>query len=409
MNLHTGMPVWRATCPHVREYPKLEEDIDCEVLVIGAGDSGALVSYLLMEHGIDTVLIDKRAVAHGSSFASTGLLQFSNDKSLTACLNTFGEAQGLRFYQLCQEALNDLEAISSQLVYSPEFARRPSLYVASCPEDVAMLQEECRALQKYGFPVDFWTEDQIAAKYSFRKPGAIYAQGDAEVNPFKLVNGLIETSYLKGMRVFANTEVFRMPGEKGRLVFRAGRHAVRAQYAVYATGYETQELRRNPNAVLTSAFAMATKPVASFDGWHARSLIWETARPYLYIRTTADNRIVMGGLDEPTTDPEERERMLPRKTELLLQNVQELFPNMPELEVAYSWTGAFGSTHDGLPMVGEQEGFDNSYFMLGYGGNGTVYSAIAAKLVAAAIVHGGHPDLELFRVERPRHASALVW
>ena len=33
------------------------------------------------------------------------------------------------------------------------------------------------------------------------------------------------------------------------------------------------------------------------------AMIWETARPYLYLRTTSDNRIIAGGRDIPFSNP----------------------------------------------------------------------------------------------------------
>lgn len=409
MNLRTGTFLWPSTLPEARTYPSLDKDADCEVLVIGGGESGSLVSYQLNEQGVDTILVDKRPVAHGTCSANTGLLQMSNDKPLTACMHTFGQEFGARFYALCRQAVDDLEAIAAKLVYSPEFRRRPSLYYASCPDDVPQLRDEYEALRGIGFPVEFWDRDRIARHFSFEKPGAIYTQGDAEVNPFKLVNALIHTAHDRGLRVYTNTEITDCRVQYDRVVFQAGRHRIRAKYAVYATGYEAQEERRHPNAVMSSSFAIATKPLPAFPGWHERCLLWETARPYLFIRTTADHRIVVGGFDEGTVSPEEREIMLPHKREVLLEALRRLFPAIPDLEAEYAWTAAFGSTHDGLPMFGERPGYPQCFFLLGYGGNGTIYSMIGSKLVADRIVHGrSSPDLELFRLDRAAHARPTV-
>ena len=43
------------------------------------------------------------------------------------------------------------------------------------------------------------------------------------------------------------------------------------------------------------------------------TLIWETARPYIYMRTTVDNRIIIGGLDEDTNIAQERDSKLIHK------------------------------------------------------------------------------------------------
>lgn len=405
MNLKTGPLNWLDTLPSPPVYPQLTEDIECEVLVIGGGEAGSLAAYHLTESGVDTVIVDRRRIGFGSTSANTGLLQFANDKPLTACINTFGERDGVRFYQLCKEAVDDLERISAQLEISPDYIRRDSLYYASNEFDLPPLQKEFLALKNYGFDVTYLNQQEIGEKFSFSKPGAIYSRGDAEINPYKLANGLVHHAHKKGLRVFQETEIVSHVFHPDHIVFYTkDRRQIRAQKAVFCTGYETQEIKVNPNAVLSSSYAVVTEPVSEFPGWHNRCLIWETARPYLYIRTTADNRIVVGGKDESTIITEERDRMLLNKRDLLLQTVQEMFPEIPNLRADYFWSATFGGTHDGYPLIGTQPEFPNCYFSLGYGGNGTVYSTIGAQIVTDLITKGKSPDADLFRFDRPAHS-----
>ena len=61
---------------------------------------------------------------------------------------------------------------------------------------------------------------------------------------------------------------------------------------------------------LTSTYALISHPVAPEYLWPEHCLIWETADPYLYIRTTDGNRIIVGGEDEKFSDPEHRDSLL---------------------------------------------------------------------------------------------------
>ncbi|ARU63952.1 amino acid oxidase [Tumebacillus avium] len=401
MNLKTGPLLWLDSLPEPPQYPRLEEDISCAVLVIGGGEAGALTSYHLHQAGVDVVLVDRRTIGFGSTSANTGLLQFGNDKPLTSCINTFGEANGVRYYKLCEKAVGDLETLSGQLEIFPDYVRRDSLYYATNAEDVPALQKEYEALKQYGYDVTYLQKADIEQKFSFSKAAAIYARGDAEINPYKLANGLTLTAHKKGMRVYQETEITTHITQDDHLVFfTKDRRQIKAQKAVIATGYETQEIKRNSNALINSSYAIATQPLDDFPGWHNRCLIWETARPYLYIRTTADNRILAGGLDEATNIEAERDAKLLHKKDLLLQEVQQLFPQLPDLRVDYFWSAAFGETHDGYPLIGTQPEFPHCYFPLGYGGNGTVYSTIAAQVLTGLITEGRHPDADMFRFDR---------
>ncbi|WP_068775245.1 FAD-binding oxidoreductase [Paenibacillus sp. FJAT-26967] len=402
MDLVTGHTYWPHTLEKKPVYPAVEEDLECDVLVIGGGMAGAMSSYMLHKSGLDTILVDGTTVAGGSSSANTGLIQFFNDKTLTSCIHTYGEQNGVTFYKLCEEAVNTLADIMTLENIEGAVTRRESLYLASSDSDLSMLKEEYDNLRKYGFDVEFWEAADLADKFSFTKPGAIFAKGDAALNPFRCVHGLVSSSASSGMRVYEHTRIeSRKDTEEGIVFYTKDRHRIRAKHAVYATGYETQEMKPNANAKLLTSYALVTEPLPEITNWYRECMIWETARPYLYMRTTDDNRIVIGGEDEPMMGEHDRINRLPVKQKLLLDQARAMFPHL-DLRVAYAWSAVFGETHDGYPLIGSQPEFPNSTFALIYGGNGAVYATIAADIIKRKLCgEEPHPAAHYFRFNRP--------
>jgi glycine/D-amino acid oxidase-like deaminating enzyme len=401
MDLVSGRLLWPDKYEKSPTYESLQKNINCEVVVVGGGQAGALHAHSLIEKDIDTVLVEQSKIGSGSTSANTGILQFCNDKSLTSCINSFGLENGLNFYKLCKKALDDLEEISTSL--PSNFQRKDSLYFASDEADLKELVQEYEALKKHGFPVRFLSQEDIEERFSFSKPGAILSSDDAEINPYQCAHDIIKATKLKGLKVFEQTKVQHIKHEnnKVRLMTNTG-YTIIAEKVVFTTGYETQKLKRNRNAILSSTYTIATNNIDDryFEGWYNRCLIWETARPYLYIRTTNDNRIVCGGLDEDTANPAKRDGKLHSKGPALLAEIQNLFPSIKDLRVDYAWAGMFGSTHDGLPFIGTQPEFPNCYFSLGYGGNGTIYSVFSSEIIADLITKGNHPLSHLFSFDR---------
>ncbi|MFJ7753764.1 NAD(P)/FAD-dependent oxidoreductase [Peribacillus muralis] len=409
MDLKAGKVFWKDTFK-ARKYPILEEDLTCDVCIVGSGSSGAHCAHFLAETGLNVVLIDKRDISEGSTIANTGLLQYSNDKTLTSFIHSFGEEAGTRHVQLCLDAIRTLEKeVVPTLEENPDFKIRKSLYYASSPDDVPVLKEEYENLKSRNFPVEYYTEKEIKEKFSFSKAAALVTGNDAEINPYKHAHLLIENAYHKGVRVYSNTKINgKVLKEDQTVLFTENGHTIRAQKVIFATGYEAQEEVRDKNAVILSSYAIATNPIADHAKWHEDMMIWETARPYLYARKTADNRIIIGGLDESTGFIEKRNSMLINKRDELLKELVSLFPELQnEITADYAWGAFFGETHDGLPTIGIYPDHPNCYFLLGYGGNGTVYSVILSQIIRDLITKGVHPDSDLYLKERniPKRVS----
>lgn len=395
MNLITGNLFWNRGVS-VPCYPPLENDMICDVLVVGSGEAGAHIAYFLAKIGMSVMLIEKREIACGSTFANVGLLQFFHDKSLTSLIHTFGEEKGVRAYKLCYEALRTMEKVVSTLDIEPQFIPRNSLYYASKSEDVSSLQEEYNTLQKYGFPVEYFTEVDIKERYSFTKQAALYTHGDAEVNPYLLAHSLLHKANQMGAIIHEHTEALHIKKRQNDLICytKTGNQIV-AKNIIMATGYEALFGKKEKNTTVETSYAVVTNEIDQFEGWHERSLIWETARPYLYFRTYK-NRIMVGGLDEAMQIQSIGDTKLLHKRDILINIVREMFPQYKNIQAEYYWAAAFGSSHDGLPILKEDKKIHNLFYALLHGGNGTVYGMVFAKIFEQLFTNKEREDFSLF-------------
>lgn len=213
------------------------------------------------------------------------------------------------------------------------------------------MREEYENLVANGFDSEFWEEDKIAALYSFSKPAGLYSRGDAEANPYRTVHSLIAKAASNGVRVFEQSEAKHYEFTEDGVICHTESTRIIAKDVIFAMGYETQEFKKDRGAELINTYAVMTKPLKDFPKWHERSLLWETARPYLYFRTTPEGRIIAGGKDEQLTDPERREVRVISQGQKLLKELEALFPEIKGIELEYSWGAVFGSTRDGLPYI----------------------------------------------------------
>jgi len=168
---------------------------------------------------------------------------------------------------------------------------------------------------------------------------------------------------------------------------------------VFATGYESQQYTGVKVCRFKSTYALVTQPLASVAPWNEHHVFWESARPYLYFRTTDDRRLLAGGADLDFRNPPKRDALIERQTTEVLDRVKELFPELP-LEIEFAWAGTFAETKDGLAYIGRPAALPHAYFALGFGGNGITFSAIAADIIADQLKGRPNTDAEIFRFGR---------
>src|SRR6476620_7687324 len=111
MNLKAGLPYWLIKDGLPFNYPRLEKNIETDVLIMGGGISGAITAYYLMRAGINCVVVDSRSIGLGSTCASTSLLQYEIDVSLTDLKNKIGLAAAVDAYRLCGDSIGKLQEI----------------------------------------------------------------------------------------------------------------------------------------------------------------------------------------------------------------------------------------------------------------------------------------------------------
>lgn len=401
MDLHSGTPFWPLRNGLLATYPALDRPVETTVAIVGAGITGALVAHYLAKSGVDCVVLDRRDAASGSTAASTALLQYEIDVPLRRLAQLVGEEHAARAYRICHHAIDKLERLTLELGHDVEFKRVRSLQGASRQAHVPGLREELAQRTRLGFAVDFWDARRLQSQCALPFPAALISHQAAQLDPHRLTATLLTAAAARGTRIYDRTAVARWkPTRLGVELVTSEGHRIRAQHLVNATGYETAPWLPDNLVKMHSTYALVTEPIAALPGWPEGHLVWETARPYTYMRRTADDRLLIGGGDEPFLDARRRDALLSAKTTTLSRRLRRLLPDA-RCAVDYSWCGAFAETADGLPFIGRRDPGAPVYHVLGYGGNGITFSLIAAEVIRDLVLEGASAAEDLFRFDRP--------
>ena len=336
MNLTSSHPFWSINNGLPANYPSLQRDVLCDAVVIGGGITGALVAVHLAEAGVDTLLIDKRDIGTGSTSGSTALLQYEIDVPLRELIKKVGPGAATRSYQLCGESIGKLERLAARLKIDCGFERKPSLFLARHQCEIPELREEFQLRRKMGLDLEFYDAAAVRKRFPFSRPAALFSQDGGQVDPHRLTHGLLASGKRAGLEVCDRTEMKRLEQtRRGVLVTTRNGFQITARRAVIAAGFESKALLKGEAGTLKSTYALISEPLPKISEWHQQCLIWDSGSPYLYLRTTAEGRVIVGGEDEDFVNAKRRDALISKKTRTLVKKFWCLFPDVP-LEVAFA-------------------------------------------------------------------------
>jgi glycine/D-amino acid oxidase-like deaminating enzyme len=343
------------------------------VAVIGGGVTGCACALALAERGLRVRVHEAREVASGASGRNGGFALRGGPMPYDRACEQLGAEQARRLWSLTERALERLALLAGNA-----FRPTGSLRLAVDAAEAAKLRREHAALREDGFAVE-WVET-LPAPLAGRFTAALRHPSDGALQPASWVRRLAAAAAAAGVEVREHDRVTALDLDAGHVV-------------VATDGYTSGLVPALDAAVRpTRGQVVATEPLPKllFPCPHY------ARHGYDYWQQTPDRRLVIGGWRDASLDTEwtAEETTTPPVQERLEAFVRDLLGTLPR--IAHRWAGSFGTTTDGLPLVGPVPGRPSVWVAAGYSGHGNVLGLACGELVARAIAGERPPELELF-------------
>ena len=364
-----------------------------DIIIVGAGITGAFLAERMTRAGWSVAVLDRRAPQKGATAASTALVMWETDCPLIELEQRIGFEAAAMIWRRCFAAIQAMFAFAPQV--GAHVQAQESLYLAGDRLDPTLLKLEGELRRRANLPSHWksgeavWARDAIIARAALRSAGA------ASLDPIQFSRALLKAAERRGAYIYDNQEVEEIdPLEaKVRARTRAGVH-VSGRALVLATGYEMPDFVPKEGRRVDSTWVVAT-PYAGPE----RPLVWEASSVYAYMRTVQDH-IIIGGEDEPGLSAEQRDARMAVKAKTLTEKLRALAPDFGEARPDLIWSAFFGSTEDGLPLIGPIPGAPRTFAAYGYGGNGITFSVLAAELLFRQLLRKTDPIERFFALDR---------
>ncbi len=394
-------PYWSKTAT-VPQFPSLAQDLEADVVVVGAGLTGITAAYLLKQAGAKVVLLDRQRCAAADTGHTTAHLTYVTDERLHRLVKVFGHDAAKAFWEAGLAAIDEISRIVQRLKIDCDFHWAPgylhgSLLKDRSAKDRKSLEQDAALARDFGFAVEFLDSVPYADR-----PGVRFAQ-QAKFHPLKYLARLLNEIAGQGSHVFENTEFSEVEPEP--LTVKAGKYKVRCEYLVIAThtplvgksGMVKATFFQSKLALYTSYVLGAALP----KGILPEALFWDTGDQYYYLRIDPrpDCDYAIFGGEDVKTGQEENPVVVFKRLE------DQLKKCLPEADVRDRWLGQVVETNDGLPFIGESAG--RQFIATGFCGNGFTLGTLSAVMARDRYLQRKNPWFDLFRVDRRKfHGGA---
>ncbi len=384
MNPELGQSIslWIATA-QVPVYAPLNEDVEADVCVIGAGIAGLSVAYQLAKAGRSVVVLDDGAIGGGETSRTTAHLSNEIDDTYVEIERLHGARGAQLAFESHNAAIDEIEGITRLEGIECDFARLDGFLFAAPGEDTQVLDDELEAARRAGH--NAVEKIERAPLVDFESGPALRFPRQGQFHVLKYLDGLAGAVEKYDGKIYCGSHVEKISTESEDVarVEVAGGHEVTCTFVVVATNSPFNDMvtMHTKQAAYRTYVIGAQVPKGAVEP----GLYWDTADPYHYVRLQAldeaNEVLIVGGEDHKTGQADDAESRYANLEEW----ARERFT--PLGEVLFRWSGQVLEPVDGLAFIGRNPSDSpNVFIATGDSGMGMTHGTIAGILIRDLIL-----------------------
>ncbi|MER9020249.1 FAD-binding oxidoreductase [Mesorhizobium sp. M0898] len=373
------------------EYPALDGDRTCDVVIVGGGFTGLSAAAHLATTGADVVLIETHRFGDGASGRNGGQLGTGQRAWAEELEAEYGFSRAKALFDLAEEAkahLLDFAAMHQiEIDYMPG-----QMSVAHKKRYVDDYKAHAEIMaSRFGYPhISFMdaaeTAERLGSTHYF---GGTRDTGTGHIHPLKLVIGTAKVAAEAGAKLFEQTPSTGITSGGGKVRVATPKGTITAAKCLIGVNAYggTLEPVSAAHIMPIGSFIGATIPLGAdskvLPGGEA---VDDSRFVVRYFRKSKDGRLLFGGREiYAVNDPKDIHIHIRRQ-------IAEIYPALNDVEITHGWGGYVGITVPRKPFV--REVMPNVISIGGYSGHGVMLSNFFGKLYAETVA-GNRDRLKL--------------
>jgi glycine/D-amino acid oxidase-like deaminating enzyme/nitrite reductase/ring-hydroxylating ferredoxin subunit len=388
--------LWQQTTTDRAGSGQLSADAVYDVVIVGGGITGLSTAIQLQEAGKKCVILEANNLCFGTTAGTTAHLNTVMDTPYSTITKNFDQHAAVLVRESAKEAIATIRANIEKYRIDCGFSESTAWMFSKNEEQSKALEDIRRSAHELS--VDIAYTPDLPINIPMHK--AVMIKEQAKFHPTRYVYGLARAFETAGGVIVENCRVTGSDDTGTMVKITTEQGEIQGAYLIYAThippGLNLLDTRCAPYR----SYALA----AILDEEGPDGLIYDMEDPYHYYRTQkidGQTYFIAGGEDHKTGHEENTNACFLR----LESHVRQYFPVK---EIVTRWSSQYYDAVDGLPYIGHMPGNPGRILVAtGYGGNGMIYSGVAALVFRELLLGEAAKYSALFNPNRVKPVAGF--
>jgi len=378
--------------------PALNDAIEVDVCIVGAGFTGLYTALRLAEAGKRVAILESARVGWGASGRNGGQAILGYSCDMSSFEKQLGKEEAREIWNLMRASATEIRQRIAQYNIDCDW-RDGHLWTSILPRRENSLHEwQHEAAEKWGYEeLRFIPKNELPDWLgTHRYCAGLYDHAAGHLHPLKYVLGLAEVAERYEIQIFEQTAGVRYQEQGNRVAIETSNGKVTAEALVLAANVYLGDLDKklSRRIIPVGTFMVATEPLGERAQALIPSGVCVTDNQFIldYFRVTPDERLLFGGgctyLGGTPSD-------IPAAMRPALERV---FPQLKNVGIEFSWGGMIDCTVRRTPDFGR---CGNVLWAQGFSGHGVLPTCVAGRVLAEALLGDDTHLLRFMKLSNP--------
>ena len=366
----------------MNKYPKLNENKQVDVLIIGGGLTGVSTLFHLQNSNLNVILVEQNKIGYGATANSTGKLSYLQNDLIDKVRKSFDDNTASLYLKSQINTIKDIVNTVNKKNIECDLKKESSILYTNKENEIEKIKNLEMFLKKNNIDVVQTSNSLVESKYMIK------VSDTYTFHPLKFLSGLLKNNKYP---IYENTSIKKIIKGNNYYLCYTDKYQIKAKWVVIANHY--------PYFIfpfLTPIKVSLEKSYLSASNYKDKSIsLISYSNPFISIRDYKDKLIYLSNTHDITT------KVCDKK------NYEELTKKLTNLNLkpSYLWSNIDLITTDGLPYIGAIK--NHLLMATGYNTWGLTNGYLAGRILTDIINKKNNEYIELFSPKRVNLSNIL--